>query len=531
MLSEKSGLRLETWLVIAFVASVVLATTLIVYSSAGKETVFSPYVIDAEGQLQYQQLDLMAEDLGEDGMGYTIANVMSTPMLVNDWKEPHRTMLLVVAPEKPFDAAEADAMYDFVTEKGGKVIIASNSINAQRVAEKFGVVYLGDSILDPTRYYEVTDNQDQLLPADMKRVWALGSINKNASNFADQPSIPCEPNPLTGILEANIDDCRAPILFHSPSTLQVLGKGEGADEDIDREVLVLAHSSADAVVGKYDDSIANLNNPTLGPGMNGLIVRIDYPGIKTLDNVQGDRQGEVEVTGSIVFISDHSVFANHLWDIDVAEETNKQQCDSEHYRGHQCWDSDLSSQSGSSIWYGNSLYFESLINDMMEHDNEDISATITRSSDEFNIVFDESRHVISPLASPFTEAMSAMVMLTSDVWLKWLIVLNLFALLSIAIMVVPEKENWRHVFDLTRFRERPKKLDPAEYKQRVRESLMNKVRQFHDLTRDEMAMKTPAEVQTMIRDPRLIELAYSQQRVYSNDELMQIMQQIRRWGK
>lgn len=528
-MSEKSGIRLETWLVVGFVASVILAATLIVVSSAGKETVFSAYVTDAEGQLQYQQLDLMAEDLGEDGMGYSIANVMSTPMLVNDWKEPHRTMLLVVAPEKPFDAAEADALHDFVTKKGGKVIVASNSINAQRVAEKFGVKYFDAPILDSNRYYEVTDNQGQLLPADMKRVWALGSINKNASYFGEQPSLPCTPDDVLKVT-ANIDECRAPVLFHSPTTLQVLGEGDEADND-DREVLVLAHASADAVVGKFDDSVSNYNNPALGPGENGLIVRIDYPGVKALDNVQGDRQGEVEVTGSIVFISDHSVFANHLWDYDVGMESNKQQCESEHYRDHRCWDSELSTQSGSSLWYGNSLFFEGLINDMMEHDNEDISATITRSSDEFNVVFDESRHVTSTLASPFTEAMSAMVMLTSDVWLKWLIVLNLLALLSIAIMVVPEKENWRHVFDLTRFRERPNKLDPTLYKQRVRESLMNKVRQFHDLTRDEMAMKTPAEVQTMIRDPRLIELAYSQQRTYSNDELMQLMQQIRRWGK
>ena len=98
-------------------------------------------------------------------------------------------------------------------------------------------------------------------------------------------------------------------------------------------------------------------------------------------------------------------------------------------------------------------------------------------------------------------------------------------------MVVPEKENWRHVFDLTRFRERPNKVDSNTYLQRVRESLMTKVRNFNDLTRDEMVRKTPAEVQSMIKDPRLIELLYSQQRSYSNEELRQILQQIRRWGK
>jgi uncharacterized protein YcgL (UPF0745 family) len=54
---------------------------------------------------------------------------------------------------------------------------------------------------------------------------------------------------------------------------------------------------------------------------------------------------------------------------------------------------------------------------------------------------------------------------------------------------------------------------------------------MHDLTRDEMARKVPGEIQTMVGDPRLIELLYSQQRSYSNEELRQLLQQIRRWGK
>ena len=105
---------------------------------------------------------------------------------------------------------------------------------------------------------------------------------------------------------------------------------------------------------------------------------------------------------------------------------------------------------------------------MMEKDNEDISTSITRFNSNFYIVFDESRHVSSAISSPITEAMGAIVLLTSDVVLKWLIVLNLFALLAIAIMVVPEKENWRHVFDLTRFRQRPKKVDASQYQMRNR---------------------------------------------------------------
>ena len=50
---------------------------------------------------------------------------------------------------------------------------------------------------------------------------------------------------------------------------------------------------------------------------------------------------------------------------------------------------------------------------------------------------------------PFSETISTIVLLTSDVWLKWLILLNMIALLAISVMVVPDKENWRHIFDLT----------------------------------------------------------------------------------
>jgi hypothetical protein len=120
-------------------------------------------------------------------------------------------------------------------------------------------------------------------------------------------------------------------------------------------------------------------------------------------------------------------------------------------------------------------------------------------------------------------------LLTSDTYLKWLIILNLFALLAIAIMVVPEKENWRHVFDLTRFRERPTKIDASLYQVRVREAFLSKVRQFNDLTRDEFVRKTPAEIMQMVREPRLVELV-SSARSYSNEELREIIPIVRRWG-
>jgi len=522
---SSTGIKLETWLLVGFIVAMLLSTTLIIVTSSDKTTVFSAYVTDEEQVVQYQQISGMRNSLGEDGMDYVIANTMSTPMLVNDWREPHRTMLVIAAPEKPFDNAEADALYDFVTEKGGKVIIAANSTNAQTVADKFDVKYFDAPVVDPNRYYSVASQTGEAEPDDSRKLWAVAGVNKVWDDDFDLRPY-CSDEALQD--SDKYGDCALPVLFHRPTAIQVMN-----DKDTSREVKILAHASGSAFVARTSmDANDRDGNPLLGGNNTGLIIRMDYPGIDAIDQVKGVKEGNVKVTGSIVFVSDHSVLANHLWDIADAEVTGKLQCDSPQYGDRACWDSLLSSTGGSGTdWNGNQDYFLTLIRDMMEHENNDISTVITSKNDNFYIVFDESRHVTSALSSPFTEAMGAIVMLTSDTLLKWLIVLNLMALLSIAIMVVPEKENWRHVFDLTRFRERPNKVDPNLYLQRVREAMMAKVRQFNDLTRDEMARKTPGEIQSMVKDPRLIELLYSQQRSYSNEELRQLLQQIRRWGK
>ena len=524
---ERKKISLETWLKVGFAVSLLISVVLISVVSLDKETVFSPYEQDPD---YYNiQLTEMRANLGDDGSGYTVANTMSTPMLVNDWKDPHRTLLVIAAPEKPFDSAEASAIYDFVTKKGGKVILASNSTNAQLVASEFGVKYFDAPVVDPFQFYEVADETGEALNPDERKLWAAASVTRDVTQMGDEKHVPCSD---TAIANAQVDNCRMPVLFHRATAIQVLED----DVDDNREVMVLAHASTPAFIARQDTNIDNLNNPTLGEGKTGLIIRMDFPGIEVLEEQPNNNFGEVDVTGSIVFISDHSVLANHLWNQTIGEETGKQQCKSPLYvsnalgNSHACWDSALfSSDGGEVVWNGNGPYFQALFYDMMEFDNEDITTKVTRDPSEFNLVFDESRHVSSALSSPFTEAIGAVVLLTSDNVLKWLIILNLFALLAIAIMVVPEKENWRHVFDLTRFRERPTKIDSSQYQMRVREAFLSKVRQFNDLTRDEFARKSPAEIMYMVKDPRLVELI-SSNRSYSNEELREVIPQIRRWG-
>ena len=104
------GLSMESWLLVVLVTSLVISGSFIALVSLNKEPVFSPCLTSDDQVINAQQIGDSRTTFGEDGMGYTIANTMSTPMLVNDWKDPHRTLLIIVAPEKPFDAAEASAL-------------------------------------------------------------------------------------------------------------------------------------------------------------------------------------------------------------------------------------------------------------------------------------------------------------------------------------------------------------------------------------------------------------------------------------
>jgi len=373
---------------------------------------------------------------------------------------------------------------------------------------------------------EMSENQDQ------QNIWTLASVQKevqekNQGCTAEQ----------SAQYENGINSCVMPVMFDMPTAIQVLTSGEGESDDqtskdyVERNVHILASASPSAFLDNAGDrNIDSPENQILGPGENGLIIRIDYPNQQAIDMPELGTYDEIDVTGSIVFVAGQSAFANYLWNSQEAENTGRESfCLHLGVDSRPCWTSQI--MSGPDEWQGNSAYFETLIFDMMEFDNQELSNVITSHPDQFNIVFDESRHSSSPLVEPFSETISTIVLLTSDVWLKWLILLNMIALLAISVMVVPDKENWRHVFDLTRFRERPKKVLPEEHQQRIREALMSKVRLFHDLTRDEMTMKTPAEVQSMIKDPRLVELAFSRNRTYTPDELRELMRTIRRWGK
>ena len=502
----------------------------------GKDTSYSAYESDSLAQLSEMRCDL-GDDLDQctddsNDLGYFTANTMSTPMLVNDWKDPHRTMLVVVSPEKPIDETAADAIYDFVTEKGGKVIVAADNTNANRLASKFGVSYFDKPLLDQNQHWLEYNDDDTVKDPVWQNVWSVASVE----NDVNEMEAGAARKGCSDVQISNNDlsqECRIPVMFRSPTGIRFEPTAEDlpqSNPDTQREVNILATASSSAfidIIGNGDSSDAR--NPA--PGDLALMVRIDYPGISVYDKVTGkggfSDLEEIDVTGSIVFVSDDEAFSDRLWDFDTAALTGmRSSC--EGIVESKCWMNEINDNND---WNGNSVYFQMLVHSMMEFDNFQLSSQVRQDNSNFRIVFDESRHVTGTISAPFVAGMSTVVLLTSNTFLKWLVVLNVGLLLLVSMMVIPEKENWRHVFDLTRFNQRPKKLDPSTYRLRVKQSLFTKVRVHHDLTRDQMASKPPAEVQAMIGDPRLVELAYSQSRTYSPQELRQLMVAIRKWGK
>ena len=501
----------------------------------GKETSYSAYESSSLAQLSEMRCDL-GDDLDgcaddSNDLGYFTANTMSTPMLVNDWKDPHRTMLVIVSPEKPIDETAADAIYDFVTEKGGKVIVAADNTNANRLASKFGVSYFDKPLLDQNQHWLEYNQDDTVKEPVWRNVWSVASVENDVNEMEAGAA-------RKGCSEFQISNndpksCRIPVMFRSPTGIRFEPTAEDLPQnnpDTQREVNVLATASSSAfidIIGEGDAS--DPRNPA--PGDLALMVRIDYPGIPVFDKVTGkggfSDLEEIDVTGSIVFVSDDEAFSNKLWDFDTAA-LHGMRSSCEGIVESKCWMNEINDNND---WNGNSVYFQMLVHSMMEFDNTQLSSQIRQDNSNFRIVFDESRHATGTISAPFVAGMSTVVLLTSNTFLKWLVVLNVGLLLLVSMMVIPEKENWRHVFDLTRFNQRPKKLDPSTYRLRVKQSLFTKVRVHHDLTRDQMASKPPAEVQAMIGDPRLVELAYSQTRTYSPQELRQLMVAIRKWGK
>ena len=88
-------------------------------------------------------------------------------MVVNDWQDPHIRHCALHLKNRSMLPKPMPSMI-LSLKKGSKVILASNSTNAQLVASEFGVKYFDAPVVDPFQYYEVVNDAEEPLIPDQK---------------------------------------------------------------------------------------------------------------------------------------------------------------------------------------------------------------------------------------------------------------------------------------------------------------------------------------------------------------------------
>ena len=77
----------------SLVITSILLLVMPMFFVVGKSSNFSAYYTYGLGKLSDMRDSFEGEYVENRDSGYYVANTMSTPMLVNDWKDPHRTLL------------------------------------------------------------------------------------------------------------------------------------------------------------------------------------------------------------------------------------------------------------------------------------------------------------------------------------------------------------------------------------------------------------------------------------------------------
>jgi hypothetical protein len=146
------------------------------------------------------------------------------------------------------------------------------------------------------------------------------------------------------------------------------------------------------------------------------------------------------------------------------------------------------------------------------------------------ILIDESRHSQpNHLLKPIYKTMEVTGFLTSSPYYAYPIIFSIGFLLIFAALLVKDKESWAHHFDISLLV--PRKAVPVENRlqtTKLRLSLREKVRLSRGLSPEEFTSLNESTIMSSIRDPELIELLQNTERTYTTQELQRMMEKIKK---
>ena len=148
------------------------------------------------------------------------------------------------------------------------------------------------------------------------------------------------------------------------------------------------------------------------------------------------------------------------------------------------------------------------------------------------VIFDESRHQQPTVFGDTYNLLYYILIYFTNDWMAMLMLfLILFIMLEAVLIRKEDPEDWRHVFRVVYYgfgdAERYKYYQKPE---KIRQVLLTRVRNINAFSREEFDSMPASELQAMIQDPVLVRFIF-EERKYSADELVGIVQRIKQWGE
>jgi hypothetical protein len=149
------------------------------------------------------------------------------------------------------------------------------------------------------------------------------------------------------------------------------------------------------------------------------------------------------------------------------------------------------------------------------------------------LIYDESRHEQpSELLVPIYKSLSRLTWLTSSTWLSVSITASAAIILAFAVMIIKEKENWIHRFNITHLTSRENlPITNQMQTEAIRKAMFEKVRLTRGLSPEEFQELDKTRIMASIKDPELRELIGNETAVYDSKRLSSMSEKIRRFGK
>lgn len=146
------------------------------------------------------------------------------------------------------------------------------------------------------------------------------------------------------------------------------------------------------------------------------------------------------------------------------------------------------------------------------------------------VLIDESRHSQpNHFLKPIYKTMEVTGFLTSSPYYAYPIIFSIGFMLIFAALLVKDKESWAHHFDISLLV--PRKAVPVENRlqtTKLRLSLREKVRLTRGLSPEEFSSLNETTIMSSIKDPELIDLLQNTERTYTTQELQRMMEKIKK---